>query len=352
REGIRIMKRVFHSKGFIFYCGLILTLAGCATQGPKKASLDPEGERILDLMSYIILPVEEKILREMPPEDRKEFVDDFWARRDPDPSTPENEYRSTYYTRMATADQSFKAGKAGWKTDRGRIYILLGTPTNVIRKSMGDVPSSAGEQDQNPLERGTRIERATETWIYDQYQEQYGEPLSLIFIDFHSTGDYKLTSKASLTPYIHSSTWDPPDLAKMQIMADIHTDIITKSKTVIFDYGASAEIIQGTERLSAKVQISIPYGRLSYREDGEKYTCELSISAEIRDIQNNVITKKEEPFSQSFTEDNLKELLSNQNRIQKTWELDLPAGAEYIYISAIDLVGEKPLRKLLKIHRN
>jgi len=332
------MKRTFRSSDFLLCCGLILALVGCASQGPKKASLDPEGERILDLMGYIILPVEEKILREIPPEDRKEFVDDFWARRDPDPSTTENEYRKEYYTRMATADKVFKAGKSGWKTDRGRIYILLGSPTNVIRKSMGDVPSPAGEQDQNPMEAGTRTERATETWVYDQYQEQYGGPLTLVFIDFHSTGDYKLTSKTNMTPYIHSWTWDPPNLAKMQIMAEIHTDIVNKSRSVIFDYDASAEITQGAERLSAQIQIGIPYGRLSYRADGEKLACKLLISAEIRDIQKNVITKKEEPFAKSFTEDNLKGLLYSKNQIQKTWELDLSAGSEYIYISVTDTV--------------
>lgn len=346
------MKRGFRSLNFLFCTGLILLHACCVSQGPKRIGLDPEGERILDLIGYIILPVEEKILREIPPEDRREFVNDFWARRDPDLSTAENEYRKEYYTRMATADKAFTAGKPGWKTDRGRIYILLGSPTNVIRKSMGDVPSPSLEQDENPLERGTRTERATETWVYDQYQEQYGEPLTLIFVDHHSTGDYKLTSKTNLTPYIHSSTWDPPDLAKMLIMAEIHTDIVNRSSTVIFDYDVSAEILQETEKLSARVQIRIPYGRLSFKADGEKYGCDLSISAEIRNMAKNVITKKEEPFSGSFSKDDLKGLLYNQNDIQKSWELDLPTGAEYIYISITDNVKEKTLRKLLKVHKN
>jgi len=97
-------------------CGLVLLHVGCASQGLNKARLDPEGERILDLLGYIVLPVEEKILREMPPEDRKEFVADFWTRRDPDLSTAENEYRKEYYTRMARADKAFTAGKPGWKT--------------------------------------------------------------------------------------------------------------------------------------------------------------------------------------------------------------------------------------------
>jgi GWxTD domain-containing protein len=308
--------------------------------------------RILDLIGYIILPVEEKILRELPPEDRREFVSNFWARRDPDPSTAENEYRKEYYNRMATADKAFTAGKPGWKTDRGRIYILLGPPTNVIRKSMGDVPSPVYNANENPLERGTRTEKATITWVYDQYQEQYGEPLTIIFVDFHSTGDYKLTAQANLSPYIHSATWDPPDLAKMLIMAEIQTDIVNKSRSVIFDYDASAEIVQETDIFLARVHIRIPYSRLSYKADAEKYACDLSIAAEIRDAAKKIITKKDEPLSMSLTEDDLKGLLYSKSQIEKSWDLDLPVEAEFIYISITDNVKGKTLRKLLKVRKN
>jgi len=73
----------------------------------------------------------------MPPEDRAEFVADFWKRRDPTPETAANEFRSMYYTRHAVADKAFRAGIPGWMTDRGRIFILLGPPTDVIKQSMG-----------------------------------------------------------------------------------------------------------------------------------------------------------------------------------------------------------------------
>jgi hypothetical protein len=121
---------------------------------------------------------------------------------------------------------------------------------------------------------------------------------------------------------------------------------------VIFDYDATAEIIQETEISSARVHITIPYSRLSYRADGEKYACDLSISAEIRDAAKKVITKKEEPFTRSQTEDDLKKLLNSQNHIEKTWDLDLPAEAEYIYIGIVDNVKGKILRKLLNVNKN
>jgi len=61
---------------------------------------------------------------------REEFIKDFWLARDPTPGTIENEYRDEHYVRIAQANKLFRgAGRdTGWKTDRGRIYILLGPP--------------------------------------------------------------------------------------------------------------------------------------------------------------------------------------------------------------------------------
>lgn len=103
---------------FVFALGILLS--GCISQKTGRVSLDPASQQFLDLVGYIILPVEEKVFKEMPFEDRGEFINEFWARRDPDPSTPLNEYRQTYYTRLAVADKAFGKGKPGWRTDQVR----------------------------------------------------------------------------------------------------------------------------------------------------------------------------------------------------------------------------------------
>ena len=64
-------------------------------------------------------------------EERENFIEQFWIRRDPTPDTLENEYREEHYRRIAYANERFAAGKAGWRTDRGRIYVMFGAPDQI-----------------------------------------------------------------------------------------------------------------------------------------------------------------------------------------------------------------------------
>lgn len=330
--------------------GAALTLS-CASSQPKKVELDPVSEQFLDNVSFIILPVEEKIFREMPPEDRGEFIRDFWARRDPDPSTPVNEFRQTYYTRLAIADKAFKVGKPGRKTDRGRIYILLGPPTNVITKSMGDVPyEQRGFVKANPLETGTITERATEIWVYDNYPEYFAGPLRLVFVDYYGTGDYRLETKLEITPFsMVSPEWDPPNLAKYQWIGEIAQDEKTAADLSIFDYNATAETsILGGGPI-AQVNVDIPFARLDYRREEKNYAYDLVVAVEIRDEHKNIITRQEEAIQDSLSLERLKSNIANQVSIYREWTLDLPPHSYFIYISVTDKVRGKRLRKLLKV---
>ena len=326
-------------------------IIACASSQPKKLQLDPLSQKFLDYVSYIIMPVEEKIFREMPPEDRGEFIRDFWARRDPDPSTPINEFRQTFYTRLAIADKAFKVGKPGWRTDRGRIYILLGPPTNVISKSMGDVPYEQNKfVKANPLETGTITERATEIWVYDNYPEYFAGPLRLVFVDYYGTGDYKLQTKLEITPFsMVSPEWDPPNLAKYQWIGEIAMDERRAADLAIFDYNVAAEVTSSPEGPLAQVKVDIPFARLDYKKEGEKYIYDLSVAVEIRDKEKNIITRQEEEIRDSLPWERLKSNITNQLTIHRTWSLDLPPKSHFIYISVTDKVRGKRLRKLLTV---
>src|SRR5215471_14548096 len=80
-------------------------------------------------------------------EERDQFIEAFWARRDPTPDTPENEFKEEHYRRIAYANEHFAAGIPGWKTDRGRIYIMYG-PADGIESH----PS--GGTYERPMEEG------------------------------------------------------------------------------------------------------------------------------------------------------------------------------------------------------
>ncbi|NIM59717.1 MAG: GWxTD domain-containing protein [Candidatus Aminicenantes bacterium] len=328
--------------------GLCFILVYCASKGPGKVSLDPRSQQFLDYIGYIILSVEEKIFREMPPEDRGEFIRGFWARRDPDPSTPINEFRQTYYTRLATADKAFRAGKPGWKTDRGRVYILLGRPTNILRKAMGDVPYEGGKfVTASTLETGTLTEKPTEIWIYDNYPEIFSGPLRLVFVDHHGTGEYKLTTNVEITPFsMGAPTWDEPDMAKYQWQGEIEMDGRGYEALAIFDYDVTLETEKGKASSFISLSIDIPYSRVGIRQEGENYICDLIISAEVIDSQNLRVSQKGEPFSRTLSKKQLKDMIKNKVLIHKEWNFSLPPGKNLVYVSVTDSVRGKKLRKL------
>jgi GWxTD domain-containing protein len=339
-------------KYFVFMKGTIclvlcLSFLHCSTKGPQPIDLDPNSQKFLDLIAYIILPIEEKIFREMPPEDRGEFLQNFWGRRDPDPSTPVNEFRQTYYQRIAMADKSFREGKPGWKTDRGRTLVLLGPPTNVLTKTMGDVPYETDRfATANPLETGTLTERPTEIWVYDNYLEHFAGPLRLVFVDYNATGEFKLTTMEKITAFsMTSSTWDNPNLSKYQWVGEIEMDEKSRMEFGIFDYDAAVEILKG-EFPSARVSFDIPYRRIHLIKEASQYSCNLLISLDIRDGTKELLTRQEEPISLNLFEDQLKNLMINDIQLHKEWVLDLPPDAKHIYIEVKNLDIGKRLRKL------
>src|ERR1700689_988056 len=80
-------------------------------------------------------------------EERDQFIEAFWQRRDPTPDTEENEFKEEHYRRIEYANEHFAAGIAGWRTDRGRIYIMYGAPDEI------DAHPSGGAYDR-PIEEG------------------------------------------------------------------------------------------------------------------------------------------------------------------------------------------------------
>ena len=120
-------------------------------------------------------------------EERDNFIEAFWQRRDPTPDTEENEYKEEHYRRIAYANEHFAAGIPGWKTDRGRIYIMYG-PADEI-----DSHPSGGTYDR-PTEEGggTTSTFPFEDWRY-RYLEGIGQEVIIEFVDTCMCGDYHMT---------------------------------------------------------------------------------------------------------------------------------------------------------------
>ncbi len=120
-------------------------------------------------------------------EERDNFIEAFWQRRDPTPDTEENEYKEEHYQRIAYANEHFAAGIPGWKTDRGRIYIMYGKPDEI------DSHPSGGTYER-PMEEGGG-ETSTfpfEDWRY-RYLEGIGQEIIIEFVDTCMCGEYHMT---------------------------------------------------------------------------------------------------------------------------------------------------------------
>jgi GWxTD domain-containing protein len=121
-----------------------LLLAAAASAADK---LDKESKKWLDEVSAIMLPQEERTFRDLKKEDRAEFQKIFWARRDPRPETPENEFQAEFQKARAEADRRFSVpGRTGSTTDCGRLFILLGEPA-AIKRQPSEGSSSPGGRD-------------------------------------------------------------------------------------------------------------------------------------------------------------------------------------------------------------
>jgi GWxTD domain-containing protein len=119
-------------------------------------------------------------------EEREQFIEQFWLRRDPNPDTPENEYREEYYQRIAYANQHYSSGIPGWKTDRGRIYIMFGKPDSIESH-----PSGGSYQRPYWEGGGSTSTYPFEIWFY-RYIEGVGSGIEIEFVDPTMSGEYRI----------------------------------------------------------------------------------------------------------------------------------------------------------------
>ena len=143
-------------------------------------------------VGYIITDEERKAWKRLNTDDeRQQFIEQFWLRRDPTPDTEENEYKEEHYRRIAYANEHFASGIPGWKTDRGRIYIVFGPADEIESHPSGGtyerpIEEGGGETSTYPFEK----------WRY-RYIEGIGNDVNIEFVDTTMTGEYHMTMDPS-----------------------------------------------------------------------------------------------------------------------------------------------------------
>jgi GWxTD domain-containing protein len=164
--------------------GPVAMAVAAATPAPQQAAAPlptPYKKWLREDVAYIITDEERTAFLALSSDaERENFIDQFWQRRDPTPGTPENEFRDEHYRRIAYANEHFTGSVAGWKTDRGRTYIVYGPPDEL------DDHASGGAASTYPYQQ----------WRY-RYIEGVGTNIIVEFVDRDGTGDYQMTSDPS-----------------------------------------------------------------------------------------------------------------------------------------------------------
>lgn len=142
-------------------------------------------------VGYIISDEERKAFKTLATdEEREQFIEQFWLRRDPTPDTEENEFREEHYRRLAYANQYFASGIPGWRSDRGMIYIKFGPPDERDQHNGGteqrDVSEGGGTTSTYPYEQ----------WRY-RYLEGFPPNVQIEFVDPTLTGEFRMTMDPS-----------------------------------------------------------------------------------------------------------------------------------------------------------
>jgi GWxTD domain-containing protein len=143
-------------------------------------------------VTYIISPEERNAFLQLDTnEEREQFIEQFWLRRSSNPDLPDNDFKEEHYRRIAYANEHYASGIPGWKTDRGRMYIMWGPPDEI------DTHPTGGTYDR-PMEEGggSTTTYPWETWRW-RYLEGIGENIILEFVDPSGSGEYHLTMDPS-----------------------------------------------------------------------------------------------------------------------------------------------------------
>lgn len=232
---------------------LAASLAACRMYNLEK-KLGPADAEFYDRVQYIITPEERKTFLALPDAERAAFQEEFWRRRDPDLGTVENEFKTAYFKRMNEADRLFQGeGRSGWRTDRGRVYILFGPPQERITQSLGE----------------SRYGRCSEVWYYGSFP--------VVFSDANCSGSYILV------------TLSLRHLRDMNDALDSYRQAYDQGKT-FFDFRWAVETkAAGPDKIEAAITIETPYSDLWLEPLEGRLRTTLEIRAELLTVDGEQV---------------------------------------------------------------
>jgi len=341
-----------------FIIVLLALSISCSTM-KTEFKLDPAKEDFLSLVRYIITKEEEDIFKQYPPSEREEFVEKFWARRDPTPYTVRNEYKEDYLRRIEEANKLFKGGIAGWLQDRGRIYILFGAPSErTINPGGRPMDPFAPAQELDPAGREARAsmglgEKPSETWIYYKLLATQ-QVIKIDFVDRFGTGNYKLVTNIEQLAAGYLDTFITPTLSLIHELSKQESQVEQQqallAKKILFNFQWKFVKEQKPEKESnLLMHMEIPYERILFSQKDDLLVVDMELFIEIRDAEQNIIWHLYDTYNLSFSQRKIK------SEKEGKWILNVPVthwlakGKYSVYIHLLNLSVDQDVKKLLEL---
>jgi GWxTD domain-containing protein len=285
-----------------------LALGAACAESRAVRSLDSESRDFISKVRYLITRQERERFLGALAGDRRAFIEEFWKKRDPTPGTPANEFKEQYFARITEANHLFsEAGEPGWLQDRGRVYILLGPPTNRITYPRGvtfyDVPR--------------------EFWYYGFFL--------ILFTDEAWNGNYKL---------------DPLSVEQISILnraqMEWQPQIAADKGRIDFDVQAR-KIAEGR----GLVKVIIPYRAIWFDAEDKKLRATFSVTLDLLDLDGKVISHAQTADAFETTEDELRQSYTKSHTIEIP--VEAPRGDYWVRLTLENTIDGSKADKRIRL---
>ena len=329
-------------------------------------------------VAYIITKEEKNAFKKLATdEEREQFIEAFWRRRDPNPDTEENEYREEYYERIAYANQHFASGIPGWKTDRGRIYIMFGPPND--RET-----HPTGGSYERPFHHGggSTSTYPFEVWFY-RYIPGVGSGVEIEFVDPTGSGEYRIARSpdekdamlhvpgAGLTLSEQLGMSDKADRVsrfggfgytgmgarsqdspfdRLQLIHDLskppqiggvaENALLTSSTGAVEDNPLNFDVRvdffrQSDDRVMTAITVQTDNRELAFKDVGGVQTAQLNIFGRVMSVAGRRVTTFEDPVTTTATVEELSSMKERKSAYQKA--IPLPPGTYKVDLMVRDV---------------
>lgn len=324
------MKRYFlqikkGSKLWILLCVhliLFFILSGNCRYYKLERQLNDVNKQWLDEVSYIITSEERRMFLDLPDSEKAAFKEEFWQRRDPDPGTEENEFKMEYYDRIEQANELFfNEHREGYKTDRGRIYVLFGAPFDRITR-----PNSLDQ-------------RCQEVWYYGNFP--------VVFLDEFCTGIYKLVTydlsalRTQNLAYMHELN---------QAQARAMRTIVGDAKLFNFEWDLQVDLL-AANKVEGQIDIEFPLADLWFQDESGDLVTVLDLHLELMDAEEELIWSFDESYKIQIKETEIELYQKEKYHIQVPFVIDisvdrLKMGDNKMFVELINRTGEARISKV------